>query len=122
LVDSQVGDVPTRLDGDDLRREPLELRKAMLASVLARAGHGIRFNEHMICDDGDIVFRHACLMGLEGIVSKRKGSPYRSGRSPDWLKVKNPGCEAVRREAEEDWGRDRRPRRISWRRRPSESE
>jgi ATP-dependent DNA ligase len=41
-------------------------------------------------------------MGLEGIVSKRK---YRSGRSPDWLKMKNPACEAVRREAEEDWGR-----------------
>jgi len=32
------------------------------------------------------VFAHACKMGLEGIVSKRKTSPYRSGRSPDWLK------------------------------------
>jgi ATP-dependent DNA ligase len=42
-------------------------------------------------------------MGLEGIVSKRKTSAYRSGRSPDWLKSKNPACEAVRREAEEDW-------------------
>jgi hypothetical protein len=31
-----------------------------------------------------LVFRHACKLGLEGIVSKRKGSPYRSGRSPDW--------------------------------------
>src|SRR5262245_66439168 len=45
-------------------------------------------------------------MGLEGIVSKRKDSPYRSGRSPDWLKSKNPACEAVRREEEEDWGGD----------------
>jgi hypothetical protein len=43
-------------------------------------------------------------MGLEGIVSKRKDSPYRSGRSPDWLKMKNPACAAVKREAEEDWG------------------
>ena len=43
-------------------------------------------------------------MGLEGIVSKRKDSPYRSGRSADWLKSKNPACEAVRRETEEDWG------------------
>jgi ATP-dependent DNA ligase len=50
-------------------------------------------------------FQHACKMGLEGIVSKRLGSRYRSGRSPDWLKFKNPACEAVRREAEEDWGR-----------------
>jgi ATP-dependent DNA ligase len=53
-------------------------------------------------DDGEAVFHHA---GLEGIVSKRKDSTYRSGRSPDWLKMKNPACEAVRREAEEDWGR-----------------
>jgi ATP-dependent DNA ligase len=45
-------------------------------------------------EDSEIVFRHACKMGLEGIVSKRKGSPYRSGRSPDWLKMKNPACEA----------------------------
>jgi ATP-dependent DNA ligase len=42
---------------------------------------------------------------LEGIVSKRKGSPYRSGRSPDWLKMKNPAGPTVQREAEEDWGK-----------------
>jgi bifunctional non-homologous end joining protein LigD len=52
-----------------------------------------------------VIFRHACKMGLEGIVSKRLGSRYRSGRSPDWLKFKNPDAPAVRREAEEDWGR-----------------
>jgi len=62
------------------------------------------FNDH-IEEDGETVFRHACKLGLEGIVSKRKGSPYRSGRSPDRLKSKNPACEAVRREEEEDWGR-----------------
>jgi hypothetical protein len=56
--------------------------------------------------DGPTVFAHACKMGLEGIVSKRKGSTYHSGRSPDWLKSKNPACEAVRREAEEDWGKE----------------
>jgi ATP-dependent DNA ligase len=92
------------LNGDDLRREPLEVRKATLASMLAKVGPGVRFNEH-IEGDGPTVFAHACRMGLEGIVSKRKGSPYRSGRSRDWLKSKNPACEAVRREAEEDWGR-----------------
>jgi bifunctional non-homologous end joining protein LigD len=53
-------------------------------------------------DDGDLVFRHACKVGLEGIVSKRLGSRYR--RSPDWLKMKNPDAPAVKREAEEDWG------------------
>jgi ATP-dependent DNA ligase len=47
-------------------------------------------------------------LGLEGIVSKRKDSPYRSGRSRDWLKMKNPACEAVTREEEEDWGKNLR--------------
>jgi ATP-dependent DNA ligase len=64
----------------------------------------IQFVEHLT-GDGPTVFEHVCRMGLEGIVSKRKDSTYRSGRSPDWLKMKNPACEAVRREAEEDWGR-----------------
>ena len=93
------------LDGDDLRREPFETRKATLASLLKRAAPGLRLNEHIEAD-GPTVFAHACKMGLEGIVSKRKDSPYRSGRSPDWLKSKNPACEAVRREAEEDWGQE----------------
>ena len=48
---------------------------------------------------------HACKLGLEGIVSKRRDLRYRSGRSPDWLKSKNPDAPAVKREAEEDWGR-----------------
>jgi ATP-dependent DNA ligase len=85
------------LNGDDLRREPLEVRKAALASVLAKAGPGLLLNDHLEHEDGEVVFRHACKLGLEGIVSKRKGSPYRSGRSPDWLKMKNPGAPAVRR-------------------------
>jgi bifunctional non-homologous end joining protein LigD len=76
------------LNGDDLRRDPLQVRKATLASILAKARPGIRFNEHME-GDGENVFRHACKLGLEGIVSKRKNSPYRSGRSSDWLKMKN---------------------------------
>jgi bifunctional non-homologous end joining protein LigD len=92
------------LNGDDLRRDPLEVRKATLQVMLAKARPGIRFNEH-IEGDGPTVFAHACEMGLEGIVSKRKDSPYRSGRSPHWLKMKNPAAPAVKREAEEDWGR-----------------
>jgi ATP-dependent DNA ligase len=51
------------------------------------------------------VFGEACRLGCEGIVSKRLGSIYRSGRSPLWLKVKNPKAPAVKREGEEDWGR-----------------
>jgi hypothetical protein len=47
--------------------------------------------------------REACKLGCEGIVSKQLGSPYRSGRSAHWVKVKNPKAPAVKREAEEDW-------------------
>jgi bifunctional non-homologous end joining protein LigD len=94
------------LSGNDLRREPLEVRKATLKSVLVKAGPGLRFNEHLE-GDGPTVFAHARKMGLEGIVSKRKDSMYRSGRSPDWLKMKNPEASAVKREAEEDWGKGR---------------
>jgi hypothetical protein len=65
---------------------------------------GIVLNEHYE-GDGEIIFKHACELGCEGIVSKRLGSPYRSGRSPLWLKVKNPNAPAVTREAEENWGR-----------------
>jgi bifunctional non-homologous end joining protein LigD len=93
------------LNGDDLRRDPLSVRKATLASLVARAAPGLRLNEHLDHDDGPLVFEHACKLGLEGIVSKRKDSRYRSGRSPDWIKSKNPNAPAVKREAEEDWGR-----------------
>jgi ATP-dependent DNA ligase len=44
-------------------------------------------------------------LGFESIISKREDSPYRSGRSPDWIKLKNPKSPAVKREAEEDWGK-----------------
>ena len=86
------------LDGTDLRREPIEVRKATLASILRKNRPGVRLNEHMEHPEGAVVFQHACKMGLEGIVSK-------TGRSPDWLKFKNPTAPAVKREAEEDWGR-----------------
>jgi ATP-dependent DNA ligase len=75
----------------------LRARKATLEMTLAKAGPGIRFNEHME-GDGETVFRHACKLGLEGIVSKRKDSVYSSGRSPDWLKMKNSAAPAVKRE------------------------
>jgi ATP-dependent DNA ligase len=62
-------------------------------------------NEHFV-GDGDIVYREACQLGCEGIVSNRLGSTYRSGRSKHWVKAKNPKAPAVRREAEEDWRTD----------------
>jgi bifunctional non-homologous end joining protein LigD len=83
-------------NGKDLRPMPLSERRAKLARLLARAPAGIVFNGHTD-EDGAVVFRHACKMGLEGIVSKRLTSPYRSGPSRDWIKVKNPDSPAMRR-------------------------
>ena len=90
------------LDGEDLRRSSIEYRKRKLAKLVRRPQLGIVLNEHYE-GDGNIIFKHACKLGCEGIVSKRVGSLYRSGRSPLWVKVKNPKAPAVRREAEEDW-------------------
>jgi bifunctional non-homologous end joining protein LigD len=64
----------------------------------------LALNEYF-AGDGTAIFAHACKLGCEGIVSKRLGSTYRSGRSRQWVKIKNPAAPAVRREAEEDWGR-----------------
>jgi len=58
-------------------------------------------------EPGDVVFKHACALGCEGIVSKRLGSRYRAGRTRDRLKFKNPAAPAVKREAEEDWGKQK---------------
>jgi bifunctional non-homologous end joining protein LigD len=89
------------VDGEDLRREPIETRKSTLKSLLRasmRASRSTRF-----IANGAIVYRQACALGCEGIVSKRLGSPYRSGRADCWVKVKNPAAPAVTREAEEEW-------------------
>src|ERR1700745_1571802 len=94
------------LDGRGLRSPPIEQRKRALADLLHRARDSIVLNVHYDTD-GETVFKHACALGCEGIVSKRRGSSYRSGRVDHWLKVKNPAAPAVKREAEEDWGNKR---------------
>jgi bifunctional non-homologous end joining protein LigD len=63
------------LNGDDLRRDPLLVRKVTLERLLARATSGLRYNEHLDQEDGPLVFLHACELGLEGIVSKQRNSP-----------------------------------------------
>jgi bifunctional non-homologous end joining protein LigD len=74
------------LAGQDLRREPLIRRKERLARALRKAPIGLQLSEHME-GDAAVIFTHACRMGLEGIVSKRRDSRYRSSRSPDWIKL-----------------------------------
>jgi bifunctional non-homologous end joining protein LigD len=75
------------LDGRDLMNLPLIERKAELARWLRGKGEPVKYSEHFE-DEGPAVLRHACQMGLEGIVSKRVDAPYRSGRSESFIKTK----------------------------------
>lgn len=75
------------LNGRDLRQQPLAKRKATLHKLLKDAGPTLTYAEHVEAPGKD-VFEHACRMGLEGIVSKRADTPYRSGVQPSWIKVK----------------------------------
>jgi ATP-dependent DNA ligase len=93
------------LEGRDFRPAPLEEHKDVLGNLLRplrRSQTGITLNEHYE-GDGATIYKHACRFGCEGIVPKRLGYSYRSGRVNHWLKIKNPAAPAVRREAEEDW-------------------
>jgi bifunctional non-homologous end joining protein LigD len=83
------------LNGRDLRNESWAQRREALVQLLADADAGIRLNEHIADVDSAVVFRQACVMGLEGIVAKPRDSRYRSGRSRDWIKVKN-NCATAR--------------------------
>jgi bifunctional non-homologous end joining protein LigD len=77
------------LEGYDLRESPLDERKRALRALVESAGEAarIRYADH-VAGRGDDVFREACRLGLEGIVSKRRTAPYRPGRSGDWVKAK----------------------------------
>lgn len=75
------------LDGADLRDRPLEDRQARLAGVLAQPRGPLRLSEPFAAA-GDVILRHACQLSLEGVVSKKRGAPYRSGRGKDWIKSK----------------------------------
>ncbi len=97
-------------DGDDLRRLPLSMRKANLAKLLRRRVDGIFLSNFEEGEIGPDLFRHACQLGLEGLVSKLRDRPYRPGRSPHWVKVKN--------RAHPAWGRVMGPASIDVQRRP----
>jgi bifunctional non-homologous end joining protein LigD len=92
------------LNGEDVGRQSIERRKDILERLVRGYGPDISFVDH-ISGDGAGVFERACDLGLEGIVSKRKGSLYVGGRTMDWRTCKNPGSAALRREAEEAWNR-----------------
>ena len=83
------------IDGDDLRELPLHLRKNQLSRLLARRIGGVQLAPFERGEIGPDLFKAACNMGLEGIVSKRRDRPYRAGGSPDWVKAKNPDHPAM---------------------------
>src|ERR687893_14923 len=78
------------IDGEDIRALPLEVRRERLLRLLEdTTPEWIVYSEHQD-SDGEALYKAACKAGLEGIVAKRKGSRYASGRSKAWVKVKNP--------------------------------
>jgi bifunctional non-homologous end joining protein LigD len=74
-------------DGWSLAGVPLEQRKRALHALLTSRAGAVRYSDHVI-GKGDAFFGQACKRGLEGIVSKRRGSLARPGRGTDWLKIK----------------------------------
>ena len=77
------------IGGEDVRALPLSMRKTSLDRLLRGRPDGIFVNPFEVGAIGPDLFRAACNMGLEGLVSKRSDRPYRGGKSKDWIKVKN---------------------------------
>jgi bifunctional non-homologous end joining protein LigD len=74
------------LDGRDLRRRAMVgAAHEACTAITWRRSWAVQLSDHMESTDSEAAFRHACAMGLEGIVAKRRDWPYRSGRSPDWM-------------------------------------
>lgn len=88
------------IDGDDLRDLPLSMRKTNLQRLLAHRPEGIFVSDYEQGEIGPELFRKACEFGFEGLVSKRSDRPYRGGRCPHWIKVKNRTHPAMSRKFE----------------------
>jgi bifunctional non-homologous end joining protein LigD len=89
------------LDGDDLRRLPLSMRKTNLEALLHRRPQGIFPATFVRGEIGPDLFKAACRMGLEGLVSKHTSRAYRAGRADHWVKVKNRAHPAFKRVADQ---------------------
>jgi bifunctional non-homologous end joining protein LigD len=90
------------IDGENVRRMPIEARKQTLARLILAPA--ILYSEEIDAPP-DLAFAHICKLGLEGIVSKRRGAAYESGHSERWVKTINPNAPARTRLLEEDWNR-----------------
>jgi bifunctional non-homologous end joining protein LigD len=95
------------IDGEDIRPQPLHARKVRLAKLLGEAtgtgSPGIQLSEYLDGGIGPEMFEHACKLGLEGIVSKRRESAYNAGPTSNWIKIKNPKSPAMQRAKDVQW-------------------
>ena len=91
-------------DGENLRGEPIEVRKHALTRLLRKDRAGLLISQPIEAP-ADVAFQHICQLGFEGIVSKKLGSKYESGRSSLWLKSINPKTPALQRLEQENWRR-----------------
>jgi ATP-dependent DNA ligase len=89
------------LDGEDLRKLPLSMRKVNLERLLARRPNGIYVAPFETGALGPDLFQAACNMGLEGLVSKHGERWYGAGPCAHWIKSKNPKHPAYRRVADQ---------------------
>jgi bifunctional non-homologous end joining protein LigD len=89
--------------GVDMREETLQIRKLWLGKLLKRSTDGVIYNDHDAGAIGPRLFEQACLLGLEGIVSKHRESVHKAGPSRHWIKVKNPKSPAMTRVEEGNW-------------------
>jgi bifunctional non-homologous end joining protein LigD len=90
-------------NGEDHRHFPLAVRKAALRGLL-RGGKRVRIAEH-VEEQGQALYEHAKALDLEGVVAKRAASPYRAGRTNDWLKIKTPAGKARESKRRDDRNR-----------------
>lgn|SRR4051812_39122494 len=87
------------VNGEDLRMQPIEVRKIGLEQLVGHDGPGLMIGR-VIDEPPEVAFAHVCALGLEGLVYKRRGSRYQSGRSHLWVKICNPSAPAFKRVAE----------------------
>jgi bifunctional non-homologous end joining protein LigD len=91
------------LNGNDLRSEPLLVRKTLLKRILNKSPH-IKYTDHVVAE-GKQLFSSVEKLGLEGIVGKKADSVYVGGRTKDWVKIKTRIGTEVMKKRVETWGR-----------------
>jgi bifunctional non-homologous end joining protein LigD len=90
LVRDQKNVSQWKAEAQLIASNPSASGRRLLYKALRKAGPVLRFSENLSAEHGEAMFRHACALGLEGVISKRLDKPCSSGRCQHWRKVKNP--------------------------------